>query len=185
MPLTRRNFLIRGSLSLAAGAFSPVLVEAKTRENAPADFNDWESVRRQFRTGSWLHSSRIVFPGLPPKPVRQAIEQYRAKIDANPLLTVEGAIFVQTDENIPLQVCRAIANYIGGDGQDIALTQNTTTGLALLYHGLPLREGDEILTTTHDHYVHHESSGSPQGVAERPGAKFRSSILTTRFRRMK
>ena len=24
-------------------------------------------------------------------------------------------------------------------------------------HGLPLREGDEILTTTHDHYVHHES----------------------------
>ncbi len=48
-------------------------------------------------------------------------------------------------------------NLCGGDGQDIALTQNTTTGLALLYHGLPLREGDEILTTTHDHYVHHES----------------------------
>ena len=64
---------------------------------------------------------------------------------------------MQADENIPLQVCRAIADYIGGDGQDIALTQNTTTGLALLYHGLPLREGDEILTTTHDHYVHHES----------------------------
>src|SRR5204862_1882521 len=60
-------------------------------------------------------------------------------------------------KNIPLQVCRAIANYIGGDGQDIALTQNTTTGLALVYHGLPLREGDEILTTIHDHYVHHES----------------------------
>ena len=56
--------------------------------------------------------------------------------------------------------CRSagrIASYIGGDPQDIALTQNTTTGLALLYHGLPLREGDEILTTTHDHYVHHES----------------------------
>jgi len=37
MPLTRRNFLIRGSLSLAAGALSSVLVEAKTKENAPAD----------------------------------------------------------------------------------------------------------------------------------------------------
>ena len=72
--------------------------------------------------------------------MRQAIEQYRAKIDANPLLTVENAIFVQTDENIPLQVCRAMAKYIGGDAQDIALTQNTTTGLALLYHGLPLRK---------------------------------------------
>ena len=157
MPLTRRNFLIRGSLSLAAGALSSVLVEAKTKENAPTDFKDWESVRRQFELApDYIHFA-LFFLASHPKSVRQAIEQYRAKIDANPLLTVEDAIFVQTDENIPLQVCRAIANYIGGDGQDIALTQNTTTGLALLYHGLPLREGDEILTTTHDHYVHHES----------------------------
>ena len=48
MPLTRRNFLIRGSLSLAAGALSSVLVEAKTKQNTPADFKDWESVRREF-----------------------------------------------------------------------------------------------------------------------------------------
>src|SRR5882672_5633196 len=157
MPLTRRNFLIRGSLSLAAGALSSVLVEAKTKENAPTDFKDWESVRRQFELApDYIHLA-LFFLASHPRSVRQAIEQYRAKIDANPLLTVEGAIFVQTDENIPLQVSRAIANYIGGDGQDIALTQNTTTGLALLYHGLPLREGDEVLTTNHDHFVHHES----------------------------
>jgi len=89
--------------------------------------------------------------------VRRAIEQYREKIDANPFMAVDSAIFESSNENIPVQVCRAIASYIGGDSQNIALTQNTTTGLALLYHGLPLREGDEILTTTHDHYVHHES----------------------------
>src|SRR5262249_53507571 len=92
-----------------------------------------------------------------PRPVRQAIEQYRAKIDANPFVAVDSAIFEPTNANAPLQVCRAIADYIGSDAQDIALTQNTTTGLAILYHGLPLREGDEILTTTHDHYVYHES----------------------------
>ena len=158
MPLTRRNFLIRGSLSLAAGALSSVLVEAKTKENAPADFKEWGIGAPTVRTGSWLHSSRIVFPGFPPKTCASRDRGIPgAKIDANPLLTVEGAIFVQTGENIPLQVCRALADDIGGDGQDIALTQNTTTGLALLDHGLPLREGDEILTTTHDHYVHHES----------------------------
>src|SRR5215469_4963190 len=157
MSLTRRKFLIRGSLSLAAGALSSVLVEAKTRENAPADFKDWESVRRQFELApDYIHLA-LFFLASHPRPVRQAIEQYRAKIDANPLLAIENGIFVQTDENIPLQVCRAMANYIGGDAQDIALTQNTTTGLALLYHGLPLREGEEVLTTTHDHYVHHES----------------------------
>src|SRR5215475_15823070 len=157
MPLTRRHFLIRGSLSLAAGALSSVLVDAKTKESFPPHLKDWESVRQQFELApDYIHLS-LFFLASHPRPVRQAIEQYRAKIDANPLLTVDSAIFVQTDENIPLQVCRAIANYIGGDAQDIALTQNTTTGLALLYHGLPLREGDEILTTTHDHYVHHES----------------------------
>src|SRR5262245_18481108 len=81
---------------------------------------------------------------------------------------------VQTDENIPWQLCRAVANYIGGDAQDIALTQNTTTGLALLYHGLPLGEGDEILTTTHDHYVHHESIRMATG---RCGATWRKIPL--------
>jgi selenocysteine lyase/cysteine desulfurase len=157
MPLTRRNFLINGSLSLAAGAFSPVLVQAKAKESAPADLKDWDSVRREFELAPGYIHLALFFLASHPRPVRQAIEQYRAKIDANPLLTIDSAVFEQTQENMPLRVCRAIANYIGGDAQDIALTQNTTTGLALLYHGLPLREGDEILTTTHDHYVHHES----------------------------
>ena len=158
MPLTRRDFLISGSLSVAAGAFSPLLVQAeRPKPSAPADFKDWQSVRGEFELAPDYVHLALFFLASHPRPVRQAIEQYREKIDANPLLTVDNAIFEQTDENIPLQVSRAIASYIGGDPQDIALTQNTTTGLALLYHGLPLRQGDEILTTTHDHYVHHES----------------------------
>jgi isopenicillin-N epimerase len=158
MPITRRNFLVTGSLSLAAGSLSPLLVQAaKTKTSAPADFKDWESVRREFELAPDHIHLALFFLASHPKTVRQAIEQYREKIDANPLITVDSAMFEPLGGGIPLQVCRAIANYISGDPQDIALTQNTTTGLALLYHGLPLREGDEILTTTHDHYVHHES----------------------------
>ena len=158
MPLTRRNFLVRGSLSLAAGALSPLLVQAeKAKPRASVDLKDWKSVRGEFKLApDYIHLA-LFFLASHPEPVRQAIEHYREKIDANPLLTVDSAVFEQTNENIPQQVCHAIASYIGGDPRDIALTQNTTTGLALLYHGLPLREGDEILTTTHDHYVHHES----------------------------
>jgi selenocysteine lyase/cysteine desulfurase len=175
MPLTRRNFLISGSLSVAAGALSPLLVQAeKPRTSTPTDFKDWQSVRREFELApDYIHLA-LFFLASHPRPVRQAIEQYRAKIDANPLLAVDSAIFEQTEENIPLQVCRAIANYIGADAHDIALTQNTTTGLALLYHGLPLRQGDEILTTTHDHYVHHESIRLATG---RCGASWRKITL--------
>jgi selenocysteine lyase/cysteine desulfurase len=158
MSLTRRNFLISGSLSLAAGAFSPLVVRAeKTKQSAPADFKNWESVREQFELAPDYVHLALFFLASHPRPVRQAIEQYREKIDSNPFVAVDNAIFEPGNENVPSQVCRAIASYIGGDPQEIALTQNTTTGLALLYHGLPLREGDEILTTTHDHYVHHES----------------------------
>jgi isopenicillin-N epimerase len=176
MPVTRRNFLISGSLSLAAGALSPLLAEAvKAKPSAaPPDFKDWESVRREFDLArDYIHLA-LFFLASHPRPVRQAIEQYRTKIDANPFVAVDSAIFEPTDKNIPLQVCGSIANYIGADPQDIALTQNTTTGLALLYHGLPLHEGDEILTTTHDHYVHHESIRLATG---RSGATWRKIPL--------
>src|SRR5215471_15185468 len=158
MPLTRRDFLISGSLSLAAGTFSPLVVRGdKTKPSAPADLKDWESVRREFELApDYIHLA-LFFLAYHSRPVRQAIEQYREKIDANPFIAVDSAVFESGNGNVPLQVCRAIASYIGGDSQDIALTQNTTTGLSLIYHGLPLRQGDEILTTTHDHFVHHES----------------------------
>jgi isopenicillin-N epimerase len=103
MSLTRRNFLVSGSLSLAAGALSPLLVQtAKSKPSTPADFNDWESVRREFELApDYIHLA-LFFLASHPRPVRQAIEQYRKKIDANPLITVDSAIFEPTNENIPL-----------------------------------------------------------------------------------
>jgi isopenicillin-N epimerase len=175
MPITRRNFLIRGSLSLAAGAYSPVLLQAgKTKLTARTDFGDWESVRREFELAPEYVHLALFYLASHPRSVRQAIEEYRANIDANPFVAVESAMFEPIGGGIPLQVCRAIANYIGGDPQEIALTQNTTTGLSLIYHGLPLREGDEILTTAHDHYVHHESI---RLATDRCGATWRKISL--------
>jgi selenocysteine lyase/cysteine desulfurase len=47
-------------------------------------------------------------------------------------------------------------------------------GLALIYHGLTLRKGEEILTTAHDHYAHHESI---RLTAARSGATVRKIRL--------
>ena len=49
------------------------------------------------------------------------------------------------------------AAYLGAHADEVAITGNTTTGLALLYGGLPLARGQEIVTSTHDHYVTYES----------------------------
>jgi selenocysteine lyase/cysteine desulfurase len=70
----------------------------------------------------------------------------------------------------PVRVQRAAAAYIGGRTEEIALTDSTTQGLALIYHGLTLKPGDEILCTTHDHYVHHEAI---RLAAEKSGASWR------------
>ena len=158
MPVNRRNFLIGSSLSVAAGTLTPFLAQgAQTRTDGPARYGDWGAVRREFDLSpDYIHLG-LFYLTSHPRPVREAIEKYRRRLDANPFVTVETSLFERPETNMPLKTCTTIANYIGGDPNDIALTQNTTTGLALIYHGLPLREGDEVLTTTHDHFVHHES----------------------------
>jgi isopenicillin-N epimerase len=52
-------------------------------------------------------------------------------------------------------------------------------GLALIYHGLPLKSGQEILTTAHDHYSHHESI---RLAAERAGATIKKIKLFDDFK---
>jgi len=67
-------------------------------------------------------------------------------------------------------VLRAAASYTGGRAADIALTDSTTMGLALLYNGLHVRPGQELLSSTHDFFVTHEAL---RLKAERSGASLR------------
>src|SRR5439155_21870878 len=46
---------------------------------------------------------------------------------------------------------------LGAKAEELALTTRTSQGLALVYNALPLAPGDDVLTTTHDHYAQHES----------------------------
>jgi len=68
----------------------------------------------------------------------------------------------------------AAAAYLGGQPNEVALVDSTTQGLALIYHGLRLAPGQEILTTTHDHYATHEAI---RLAIERSGAKTRRIAL--------
>jgi selenocysteine lyase/cysteine desulfurase len=82
-----------------------------------------------------------------PKPVRDAIEKHRDALDANPVDYYE--LNFAANENIVREKAAAYMNVSPGE---IALTDSTTMGLAMLYSGLRLKAGQEILTTTHDHY---------------------------------
>lgn len=173
--IDRRHFLAAtgcavATKSLSASDPSSSLTFASA---SPNDSRDWASVREQFDlTRDYIHLSSF-FLTSHPRPVREAIEKHRREIDANPFLYVEQHMF-----QMPEQVRAAVAEYLGGQTDEVALTNSTTMGLAFVYHGLPVKAGQEILTTTHDHYVHHEAI---RLAAERSGASVKKIALFDDF----
>jgi selenocysteine lyase/cysteine desulfurase len=173
MDISRRRFLATAGLATAAAAFPGRLVAEVRRRTPPLpDLARWSDVRALFPLAPGLLHFTSFYLVSHPRPVRDAIDAFRAAIDANPLLTIEHRMF--TEQSVLLEVCNAAAAYVGGKPDEIALTPNTTTGLALVYHGLPFAPGDEILVTTHDHYVHHEAVRT---ATLRAGAKTRRVAL--------
>jgi isopenicillin-N epimerase len=162
VPLSRRRML----LSLAAGAASGVLPDVARAApptpppapplRLPGGAVDWRAVRALFPLApDWTHLASFLLVSTP-RPVAEDVERWRRKLDADPFWLEIAAL---TDaEGRPFRaVKRALAEYVGGAPEEICLTSNTTGALALAYHGLRIRPDQEILTTEHDHYVHHES----------------------------
>src|SRR5204863_5665917 len=75
-------------------------------------------------------------------------------------------------------VMNAASAYTGGRPGEIALTDSTTMGLGLVYGGLHLFPGDEIVTSTHDFYSTHQAL---RLRAQRSGAHVRKIALYRRL----
>lgn len=174
--ITRRQFLAvpvaMGAATLLPGALATALAQETP---ALPDLTDWDAVRAQFVLDpAWLHFASFYLVSHP-APVRDAVDAWRRAIDRNPYLTVEHNAYTDDEAKwVPGQVMRAGAAYLGGKPTDIALTHNTTESLALVYHGLPLKAGDEVLATTHDHYSHLTSI---RYATQRAGASMRQVTL--------
>jgi isopenicillin-N epimerase len=173
MATDRRSFITTAGLVLGAAALGRVDAAAGAGEDPPRPDGgaapDWAWVRGQFDLDrSWLHFGSFLLASNP-APVRAAIERIRRELDGNPAMAVEAGLFTRADE-----VRAAAAVYLGGRAEEVAQTDSTTMGLAFAYAGLDLKPGDEILTTLHDHYSHHESI---RYYAERSGVRVRRVAL--------
>lgn len=174
MYLNRRNFLINAGVSVAAATLSgsspSTGFAGSSRSGSANQLYFWNVVRAQFDQLSreHIHLSSF-FLVSHPRPVRDAIEKHRNAIDENPFEYLEKNIW-----EMPGKIQSAVAEYLGGKADEVALTNSTTMGLALVYHGLPIKTGQEILTTAHDHFVHHEAV---RLSAERAGATVKKITL--------
>ena len=157
MMTDRRNLLksfAAVSLLPAVSRLAPPPRLARSLSRAGAV--DWAAVRQLFPLApDWTHLSSFLFVSHP-KPVSDAIDHFRRKLDSDPVW-IEQAAFSDSEGRPYEAVKRALADYTGGSPTEIALTANTTTALAMAYQGLRIRADQEIVTTEHDHYSHHES----------------------------
>lgn len=144
----RRDFLVRTGLVLGATILSNAYPDIFADQQSPQRrFKNWDDLRAQFPLSPQLIHLAAFFLASHPTPVREAIERHRAGLDADPI-----GYWYEHEEKQEVKVLRAAADYLSVEPTDIALTDSTTMGLGLLYGGLALRQGQEILTTTHDHY---------------------------------
>jgi selenocysteine lyase/cysteine desulfurase len=143
---TRRRFLESAAAAVLTGRYPPA---------ARADGFDpgsWSSIRDQFALDAGVTNFSIFLLASHPQQVRAAIERHRSALNA------DAKRYLDTEESpAETRVRSSAAAYLGASEDEIALTDSTTMGLALVYGGLRLRPGQELLTTTHDFYSTHES----------------------------
>jgi selenocysteine lyase/cysteine desulfurase len=150
MPSDRRQFLS----VLAAGATAVVAAPSSAIQPAFGDRDDlgphatWEQVRELFELRpDRIHMSGLLFASHP-RPVRDAIARHRDQLQRDP------ASYISHERwRLEGEVLKAAAVYLGVKTTELAMTDSTSMGLALLYSGLKLTASDEVLTTNHDHYA--------------------------------
>jgi isopenicillin-N epimerase len=166
----RRGFLVRTGLTLGAAVLASAYDRAFADQH-PLQYRskNWDDLRAQFPLSPQLIHLAAFFLASHPTTVREAIERHRAGLDADPI-----GYWQEHEEKQEARVLRAAADYLNVEPTDIALTDSTTMGLGLLYGGLALSKGQEILTTTHDHY---STETSLRLRAERTGTTVRQISL--------
>lgn len=163
--MERRQFLIRSGISLAAGALASCNNNESATPETGYDSAEWAEVRDQFVISKEYIELSGLFISTHPRPVREAIERHRRGLDENPTLYLQSMYSQGANDALS-----AAAEYLGARAQDIAQTDSTTMGLGLVYTGLNISDGQELLTTKEDYYATYESL---RLAAARSGATMR------------
>jgi selenocysteine lyase/cysteine desulfurase len=154
--VTRRRFLgssVTAAIGgLTAGSLAPARAQTPGPSAAPASVLDalrttgtpdeayWRMVRREFNISDGLTYMNTGTLGPMPRHVVDANVRYLRQIAEDPhaLPDTEG-------------VRAAVARFINATPDEIVLTRSTTEGMKIFTHGLDLKEGDEVVMSSHEH----------------------------------
>lgn len=153
MAISRRDF-IKGLLGGAIALTS--LRRSLTKEIAslpdingrkhPYDEKYWALVRTHFildREVIYLNNGSL---GPSPKSVLFAVHHRMRLLAQNPTYYMWSVLLPHLEE-----VRRKAASFLGVSADEIAFPRSTTEGMSIVAAGLPLKRGDEVLTTNQEH----------------------------------
>lgn len=109
----------------------------------PADREFWGLVRRHFPLAE--EPLYVNNGGLGPSPY-EAIHVLKTMIDEQ-----ETHCGTLHSGELWKSVKEKAGRALGCDGDEVAYTRNATEGINIVCNGLPLKKGDEVITTTHEH----------------------------------
>ena len=144
----RRSFIKQSSAALLAGLSIQDFASAENQvpkmpdlvPDIPADRDAvWDKMRGQFILSNELTYLNNGTLGPSPYVVFDKVRQAMIDIDKN--MNYAGWESTQ----------KKIAEFVGATEDEIALTTNVTQGINIACWGLPLKKGDEVILTTHEH----------------------------------
>ena len=154
----RRDF-IKLCGAATAGGFSSLLLpqnsEAKDylellKNRTPQNISDelyWALLRLQFVLKPGLIYMNTGTEGSMPRCVLSSMSKYAKQFTQNPWDALTNDVLCYDMNGTRTKV----AEFIGAERAEVVLTTNTTEGMCFTANGLDLEEGDEVLTTMHEH----------------------------------
>ncbi len=130
--ITRRRFLA----SLAGTTLLPTTLLAA--EN-PTELSYWQSVQAKFSIADHLKYFNNGTLGLSPKSVSEKVKSVMDEVDAT------------GNHGDGQTLIASIAKFVGCSPDEIALTHNVTEGINIAAWSIPLKRGDEVILTNHEH----------------------------------
>ena len=153
MTTSRRSFLKRFGALTGGTALMPIakagtMKEASTKLVPLSRDSSWAEVQNQFMLDPEIIYMNIGTEGSLPRPVYDAYITSLKQFTASPT----DAAFLNEDLNYYQETNREkVAKFMGAEKDEIVITGNTTMGVNVVLFGLDYKNGDEIISTHHDH----------------------------------
>ena len=108
----------------------------------------WSLVRLQFALKPGIIYMNTGTEGAMPRRVISRLHKHFKEFASNPWdAVIEHECY---SYSMP-EVVSTVAEFLGADTEEIVMTTNTTEGMCFTANGLDLQEGDEVVTTLHEH----------------------------------